>query len=133
MPGIRTLVSTTDPALQKLAAAALEEAGCEVMTADSGVDCVEKARAAPPDLLVLLPPLLWGSVAGVLAVLHEEPQTRRVPVLVLSRPITEGLFSRTPRLFLADHAEGTDALPSLIDRVCARMRKADREVEAAGV
>jgi CheY-like chemotaxis protein len=133
VPTLRTLVSTTDPSLRHTVTSAFEEVGCEVLTAASGVECVEKARDASPDLLVLLPPLLWGSVAGVLAVLHEDPRTSRVPVLILSQPINEGPFPRTPRLFLADQTGGTDALPSLVERVCARVRKFSAAARAGKV
>ncbi|MBN9121443.1 MAG: hypothetical protein J0I06_20205 [Planctomycetes bacterium] len=123
MPALRAIVSTTDRVLRERAAAVLAEAGCEVRTADSGVGCVEQARASAPDLLVLLPPLLWGSVAGVLAVLHEDPGTWHVPVLILAQPFNEGSLPCTPRLVLTGPVEGTGALPSLIDRVRTRMRE----------
>ena len=123
MSSFRVLVTTTDESVRRTAASAFEGLGCDVLTADGGVECVSRARAAEPDLVVLLPPLLWGSVAGVLAVLHDDPATRRVPVLVLDPPLERGPFPRTPRLFLAEEPEGKDALPSLIDRLCARMRR----------
>jgi len=113
----RALVTTTDPALRRAAASMFTASGFEVLTADGGVDCVEQARARAPDLLVLLPPLLWGSVAGVLAVLHDDPGTRHVPVLILGQPVREGAL---PRLVVAGTAEGTDALPPLLERL--RMR-----------
>src|SRR5215213_6115915 len=103
----RALVTTTDLALRRAAVSTFTAAGFEVLTADGGVDCVEQARVRAPDLLVLLPPLLWGSVAGVLAVLHDDPGTRHVPVLILAQPIHEGALAWPPRLVV----EGTDALP----------------------
>jgi len=122
MSALRALVTSTDPDLRRATVTMFEEAGCEVLTADSGVSCIERARADVPDLVVLVPPLLWGSIVGVLAVLHEDPRTRRVPVLVLGSTINEGPLPRTPRLFLANPTQGTDALSLLVNRVCARTR-----------
>lgn len=123
MPAPRVLVTTTNPPLQNAATSAFAEAGCEVQTADGGVDCIEKARASVPDLLVLLPPLLWGSVAGVLAVLHDDPATRRVPVLIVAPPADESPV-RTPQLLQphASEGEGTEALLGVIERACSRLR-----------
>ncbi len=122
MSAPRALVTATAPALRQTVGSVFEEAGWEVQTADAGVDCLEKARAAAPDLLVLVPPLLWGCVAGVLAVLHDDPITQRVPVLILAQPTNDESSPRTPRLILAGLTEGTEALPSLIERACARMQ-----------
>jgi hypothetical protein len=119
---LRVLVTTTDATLRRTAASAFEELGCDVLTTDGGVECVARAQAATPGLVVLLPPLLWGSVAGVLAVLHDDPATRGVPVLILDPP-GEAPFPRTPRLLLADAPEYEKTLPSLVERACARMRR----------
>jgi hypothetical protein len=79
----RILVATTDTRLLRSLVILLEE-DCEVVAARNGLDCVGKLRAAPPDLLVLVPPLLWGSEAGVLALMQEDPELSRVPVLFLA-------------------------------------------------
>ena len=79
----RVLVTTTDARLLRSLVALLEE-DCEVLTARNGLDCVGKLRAAPPDLHVLVPPLLWGSEAGVLAVMQDDPDLQEVPVLFLA-------------------------------------------------
>jgi CheY-like chemotaxis protein len=83
MNHFKILVTTTDARLLRSLVTLLEE-DCEVVAAQNGLDCVAKLRAAPPDLLVLVPPLLWGSEAGVLAVMEEDPELRRVPVLFLA-------------------------------------------------
>lgn len=116
MPAQRVLVATSDAAFRRAVAASFEEAGWQVLTTDAGADCVEKARAERPDLLVLLPPLLWGCVAGVLAVLHDDPDTRQVPVLVPAQPVDDGPAPRAAQPTLTAPTEGTDALPSLLDR-----------------
>src|SRR4051794_27585708 len=106
MPAPHVLVTTTDASLRGAAISAFTEAGCEVLTADGGVDCIEKARQSAPDLLVLLPPLLWGSVAGVLAVLHDAPATSGVPVLILAAPAGGEPPARTPPLLQPHASEG---------------------------
>jgi CheY-like chemotaxis protein len=122
-PMFRVLVTTTDEPLRRHVASAFEELACEVLTADGGVDCLCRVRSAAPDLIVLLPPLLWGSVAGVLAVLHDDPATRRVPVLVLDPSHDEEPPRRTAQLLLADAPEGEKVLPPLVERACARLRR----------
>lgn len=122
MSAPRAIVTATTTALGRTVGSALEEDGWEVETAAAGVDCVEKARAAPPDLLVLVPPLLWGCVAGVLAVLHDDPATRRVPVLVLAQPTGDGPSPAAARPGRAGRSEGPAALASLIDRAFARVQ-----------
>ncbi|HKB02906.1 MAG TPA: hypothetical protein VKD90_11845 [Gemmataceae bacterium] len=83
MNHFRILVTTTDTRLLRSLVTLLEE-DCEVVAARNGLECVGKLRTAPPDLLVLVPPLLWGSESGVLAVMQEDPELRRVPVLFLA-------------------------------------------------
>ena len=70
------------------------------------------------DLLVVVPPLLWGSEAGLLAVVHDEPATRRVPVLILAPVDENNPFPRVPRLFMREHPGGSSPLYPLIDRAC---------------
>jgi hypothetical protein len=71
--------------------------------------------------LVLLPPLRWPAVAGVVSALGAEPATRRVPVLILA-PVREGPFPRVPRLFMNERPERADFLPDLIEWVRSRLR-----------
>jgi CheY-like chemotaxis protein len=58
--------------------------GFEVATADDGLQCLDVLRRFPPDVIVIEPELLWGGGDGVLAVLHESPEWRELPVLVLT-------------------------------------------------
>ncbi|MBA4064280.1 MAG: hypothetical protein C0501_11315 [Isosphaera sp.] len=116
----RVLVATTDRRLRATAAAAFAGLGCEVETADGGADCLGRLRATAPDLLVLVPPLHWGSVAGVLAAAHEGPGAR-APVLILS-PEADGPFPHVPRLSVLDRPDRAVALGPLVDRACAWAR-----------
>jgi hypothetical protein len=116
----RVLVATTDGRLREAAAAIFAGLGCEVATADGGADCLGQLRASPPDLVVLVPPLPWGSVAGVLAAAHEDSAGPRVPVLILP-PGSDGPFPHVPRLFAPGRPDGA-ALGPLVDRACAWAR-----------
>ena len=85
MNQVHLLIAAPDARLLR-AVAALFDSDCEVRTARTGLDCVRQLRAKPPDLLVLVPPLLWGSEAGVVAVLDDDSALHRVPVLVFADP-----------------------------------------------
>ena len=63
MPPLQLLVASADRRLLR-SVIALFDAECAVRTAESGLECVQKFRDGPPDLLVLVPPILWGSETG---------------------------------------------------------------------
>jgi hypothetical protein len=82
---LSVLIATTDRRFLR-AVVSLLEVDVEVRTTENGIECVRQLRDATPDLLVLVPPVLWGTEAGVLAVLDEDPAVREVPVLLLPNP-----------------------------------------------
>jgi hypothetical protein len=126
----RILIATTDERLRRWAALPFAETGCEVLTAGTGTDCVEKARLSSPDLLVLIPPLLWGSVDGVLAVVREDAETRSVPVLVLN-PAADSVFPHVPRLFAPEPAVRVSPLADIVERAWSWVRARSRPVALA--
>lgn len=63
---------------------ALRAKGFRVMTADHGLECLEVLNLISPDVIVIEPELLWGGGDGVLAILSENPERQRIPVLVLT-------------------------------------------------
>jgi hypothetical protein len=79
------LITTTDSRFLR-AVVSLLEVDVEVRTAGNGIDCVRQLRDATPNLLVLIPPVLWGTEAGVLAVMEEDAALRDVSVLLLPNP-----------------------------------------------
>lgn len=85
MNALSILITTTDNRFLR-AVVSLFEVDVEVRTAGNGIDCVRQLRDATPDLLVLLPPVLWGTEAGVFAVMEEDPALRGVSVLLLPNP-----------------------------------------------
>jgi CheY-like chemotaxis protein len=118
----RVLVATSDQSLRRSALFTFARLGCEVHAAESGIDCLDKLRGAFPDLLVLMPPLVWGSVADVLIVAREDSRTITVPILVLAPDV---VFPRVPRLFARRAVERLSALAQLVEQVCnwARSRE----------
>lgn len=62
----------------------LTQHGFQVETAMGGLDCLKKLRRSPFEVLVLNLELPWGGGEGVLALLREEPDLGRIPVLLTS-------------------------------------------------
>jgi DNA-binding NtrC family response regulator len=54
----------------------------EVRTAAGGLECLDQMRRAPCEALLLDCQLPWGGCDGVLAVMRDEPELRRVPVVL---------------------------------------------------
>jgi CheY-like chemotaxis protein len=100
------LVASAEAAIRRAIEPYLGGLGCYVRTAVSRFDCLFKLRAYPPDLLILAPPLLWGSETGVTEAMQHDPVLVPVPVLVLDRAIEE------------------DSLPAALEFVAAHL--ADR-------
>ena len=122
MNHFRILIATTETRLVRSLVTLLED-DCEVVAAQNGLDCVNKLRAAPPDLLVLIPPLLWGSEAGVLAVMREDPELERVPVLFLA---DSDAFQAT-----AESDDPPAGLARVITRLCKWARRTRPQARAA--
>jgi carbon storage regulator len=83
MSGIRVLIA--DPSEYHLTFYRdyLVEHGFHVETATNGLECLEKLRDFRPEVLVLEPGMPWGG-DGILAVMHEDPHTPKVPVMILT-------------------------------------------------
>jgi hypothetical protein len=86
---LRLLIASADRRLLR-SVVALFDPDCAVRTATSGIECVRQLRDGPPDLLVLVPPVLWGGEAGVVAVMGDDPALHAVPILVFPDPAADG-------------------------------------------
>lgn len=80
----RVLLADKDAMLLEKYRDFLLQEGFDVVTARDALDCVAKLRSFVPDIVVLEPELPWGRGEGVLAMMYEEPDVPRVPVVVLS-------------------------------------------------
>ena len=81
----------------------LEQHGCEVATATTGLECVAELRSCTPDVLILEPAILWGGGDGVLAVMHEESDIPSVPVVVLTFGRDRGVLYRLAPFAIDDY------------------------------
>ena len=114
MNALSILITTTDRRFLR-AAVSLLEVDVEVRTSGNGIDCVGQLRDDAPDLLVLIPPVLWGTEAGVLAVMEEDPALRHVPVLLLPDPSQS---DPTVAHFNARSGAGNRRLVRVVGRLC---------------
>jgi CheY-like chemotaxis protein len=81
----------------------LETAGFEVISAYTGGDGVRLARARQPDAIVLdlrLPDITGWEVCGLL---KSDPQSERIPVVILTAVDSPGLLDQAARAGCAAH------------------------------
>lgn len=78
------LIADGDPVQLMALGQQLYRQGYEVDTAAGGLECLGKLRRGGFDLLVLNLELPWGGGEGVLAVVREDPELRRIPVILTS-------------------------------------------------
>src|SRR5688572_21431548 len=80
----RILVVDDEPDAVELIAFNLKSAGHEVATADDGEEALRKARSNHPDLIVL--DLMLPEVDGleVCKALRSQPETRGIPIIMLT-------------------------------------------------
>ncbi|MFA0758258.1 MAG: hypothetical protein PVTTEEND_001654 [Candidatus Fervidibacter sp.] len=80
----RVLVVDDERHIVRLVQVNLERQGYEVLTAYDGVECLEKAKAEKPDLIILdvMMPRMDGFEA--LQRLKSDPETNQIPVIMLT-------------------------------------------------
>jgi len=81
---VKILVAEDSSTVRRLVAARLVADGCEVTEAADGEEALALARSGHPDLLVLdkVMPKLDGF--EVVRALREDPQTRAIPIVMLT-------------------------------------------------
>jgi len=86
----RVLLVEDDKFLRRACEASLRKRGFEVTTASDGEEGLRLARLAPPADIILLD-LLMPKIPGieVLRALKSQPETSRIPVLILSNSSRE--------------------------------------------
>ena len=80
----RILLVEDDRYLRRACEASLRLAGFTVVSVEDGAEAVRAVREAPPDLVLLDVLLPKMSGLDVLRVLKADPETKAIPVLVLS-------------------------------------------------
>ena len=80
----KVLVVDDDQEFVQLLEFNLEREGCEIFTATNGVQALNTARSSLPDVILL--DLMLPDIDGfsVCEILHSQPSTREIPVIVLS-------------------------------------------------
>jgi PAS domain S-box-containing protein len=78
------LLCDDDASIRKVVRVMLERQGYQVLTVASGQEAIEQARAHHPDIILLN--LIMPGMNGweTLAVLKQQPETRTIPVIILS-------------------------------------------------
>jgi carbon storage regulator CsrA len=115
---VRVLIADPDEYLLDTYRRDLGRLGLDVVTAASGVECVEKLRECMPDVLVLEPSIPWGGGDGVLAVMYEESDVPLVPVIVLTCGRDRSALYRTAPF----HVDDFQVKPLVAKRLAERIR-----------
>lgn len=112
MPGtsLRVMIVDDSPTIRKTGEKILLEAGCEVMLAEDGFDCITKIKDFDPGLLfvdVMMPKLDGYKVTELI---RAHPELKSCPVIMLSSK--DGLFDKAKGMA----AGATDYLAKPFDR-----------------
>jgi DNA-binding response OmpR family regulator len=81
----RVLVADTDRNLQAIFRKLFAEYSYDVEISDTGIECLQKLRESPPELLVIDLHIPWGGGDGVLAAMRDDFHLRKVPVVLAAR------------------------------------------------
>ena len=114
----RILLVEDDRFLRKACEASLRQHGFTVSTANDGAEALAAIRADPPELVLL--DLLMPKVTGleVLRALRADPQTKDLPVLVLSNSSREQDVAEIKQLGVVGYLVKADlSLQELCDLV----------------
>ena len=87
---VRILVVDDEPAQRELLKYNITKAGFEVWIAEDGAQAIELVEDNPPDLVVLDWMMPEASGIDVCRVLRSRPETRRIPIIMLSARGEEG-------------------------------------------
>jgi twitching motility two-component system response regulator PilH len=111
------LIVEDDPASLDIFETILRHGGYQVVTAQSGAECLERARALLPDAVVLDIGLPDGLAFGVLGELSDDPATEAIPLIVCTVHVFEHDQIRARRAgadeFLVKPVEPRDLLDAV--------------------
>jgi CheY-like chemotaxis protein len=113
----KVLVVDDDQEFLQLLEFNLEREGCEIFTATNGMQALHTARSALPDVILL--DLMLPDVDGfsVCEILHAQPSTREIPVIVLSGLDWSWAGSRKSKAPIAQYFKKPVELKSVIQGV----------------
>lgn len=78
------LIAEDDPDILELVLYKLEQSGYQVTAVSDGVQALEKARETVPDLLILDVMMPFLSGIDVLEQIRSDPNTKSIPVILLT-------------------------------------------------
>ena len=122
----KILAADDDPIVQQFVSSILMENGYEVFIAQDGDQAVEQARSISPDLIVLDLIMPYRDGYDVLRNLGDSPDTREIPVIILSAKSREEDIIRG----LEEGAEDFIIKPFNALELVARVRKVLARKEA---
>ena len=82
----KILTADDDPIVQQFVSSILTEHGYEVFTSSDGEEALRKTKRVGPDLIILDLIMPYRDGYGVLRSLQEDPDTKGIPVIILSLP-----------------------------------------------
>ena len=80
----KILTADDDPIVQQFVSSILTEHGYEVFTSSDGEEALRKTKRVGPDLIILDLIMPYRDGYGVLRSLQEDPDTKGIPVIILS-------------------------------------------------
>lgn len=115
----KVLIVDDDQEFVQLLEFTLEREGCEIFTATNGVQALHMARSALPDVILLdlmLPDMDGFSVCEIL---HSQPSTREIPVIVLSGLDWSWASTRKNKVHIAHYFKKPVELNAVVEGVRA--------------
>jgi len=128
---IKVLMVDDDQMLLDLYTERLKIAGFEVIGASNGEDCLKKVNEVRPDIVLL--DIMMPKVNGydTLAALKSDPQTKDIPVIILSALVRDVNKSRALEAGADDYIIKSEVLPvdviSKIEAVLAKYQKNSKD------
>lgn len=80
----KILAVNSDPEVIRILGINLTHANLEFISAQSGIEAIDKTFSERPDIILLGPPLPDISVKDIYLRLHRSPQTNQIPIIVIS-------------------------------------------------
>lgn len=109
---VRVLFVEDDQSVAQMYKLKLELDGYDVEVASDGEMALERARAAPPDIIFLDIRLPKLDGFGVLEALHKDARTKHVPVVILSNYSEKELIDRGVKLGATDYLIKSQTTPA---------------------
>lgn len=116
----KILIIDDDPALRKLYEQRLHAAGYDIITASNGNEGVEQALTHQPNLVLLdlMMPAKGG--LGVLEILKTMPQTKDIPVIVMTAYPADNYREKSTRIGVAHFFSKAEITPAeIVEKVQA--------------